>query len=115
MERQGGHVRTKRNLIRTSVEEVGSARPGRGNELIGFLTGGVVPVGVGIVVEEVLGHGGCHVVRNLGAAGAIEVGDRMSAVAPFESGEARADDFDGGHLADGLRGAHRGLLAMRMA
>ena len=58
------------------------------DDRIGFGTRRVRPVGIGVVVVEVIRHGLDHRLRNLRAAGAIEVPRRFwSLLRAFERGE----------------------------
>ena len=60
---------------------------GVGDGRVGLLAGGEGPVGVGVVVIEVVGHGLDDRAGDLGAAGAVEVGDGLAAVLAFQGGK----------------------------
>src|SRR5882724_13663647 len=83
VKRQRSHVGAERDLVRGPVQEVGSGGAGVGEELVGFLAGGVVPVRVRVVAKKVLADRVYHFARDLGASGPIEVGDRVAAVLPL--------------------------------
>src|SRR5262245_5812757 len=54
---------------------------------------------VGVVVQEIVGHGVRHLSRHLRSTRSIEVGNRVSAVVPLERREVSANGFDRSDLA----------------
>ena len=80
VEGQRRHVGPEGDLVGRGVEEVGEGLPGVGDGVVGLLAGREGPVGVGVVVEEVVGHRLDHLAGHLRPAGAVEVGDRVAAV-----------------------------------
>ena len=90
------------------VEKVGQ-RPARacGQRLVGLDAGRERPVRIGIVVNQVVGHRFDDRTGDLGAARAIEIGNPLSLVRPFQRREARANlvgrrDGDPGRSGGGL-------------
>ena len=83
---------------------------GRGAEKIGergaraldrrirFGTGRIVPVRVGVVVIEVVGHRLDDRARHLSATGTVEVGHRAVLVHALKRGKVTTDGFDRRHL-----------------
>ena len=67
--------------------------------VVGLGAGRIVPVRVGVVAVEVVGHRVDDRPRHLRAAGAVEVRDRQAVVQPIEGGEVRADVVDRGDCA----------------
>ena len=112
MERQRRHVRPEGDLRRLAAEEVGEGLACAGERGVGLDARRVRPVGVRVVVEEVVGHRVDDRDRDLGPAGPVEVRDGRAAVAAIEGGEVRADRVDGDD-GFGRRGgeAHVGHLA----
>jgi hypothetical protein len=49
------------------------------------------PVGIGVVMQEVVGDGVGDLLGHLGATGAVEIGDVVFALAAAEGGEIVAD------------------------
>ena len=96
VERERRHVGAEGDLGRLAAEEV-RERAARGLEQgVGLGARRVRPVRVGVVVEQVVAHRVGDRARDLGAAGAVEVGDRQAVVASLEGGEARADGLQAG-------------------
>src|SRR5205823_10056266 len=69
---------------------------GAKQQRVRLLTRGVEPMRVGVVVEQVVGHGVDDGQRNLGPARTVEVRDGLTVVNPLESGELAANCVDGG-------------------
>ena len=97
VEGQRRHVRAEGDLARRRVQEIGQRRARRGESRVGLEARGVAPVGVGVVVEQIVGHGIDHLARDLGPTRPVEIGDREPGVLALEGGEAAADRVDGGN------------------
>src|SRR4051812_46062069 len=80
MKGQRRHVRTERDLARRGAEEIGQSGAGSGNELVGLFAGRIGPMGVGVVMVEILHHGLHDRPRDLSPSGAVEVGDGITAM-----------------------------------
>jgi hypothetical protein len=80
VKRESGHVGTERDLSRRRAEELSESTPRIGHEGIGLFTRGVPPMGIGVVVIEVILHGFHYSAGNLGSAGPVKIGHRHSPV-----------------------------------
>ena len=89
VEGQRRHVGAEGDLVRRRAEEVGERLAGAGEHRVGLLARGVVPMRVGVVLVEVLGHRLDDRPRHLGAAGAVEVGRTPPGHQPLQRGELR--------------------------
>jgi hypothetical protein len=89
------HVLAERDLVGAAVHEVGDRPACRRDERVGLLAGGVLPVGVRVVMEQVVGHGIHDFARHLGAARSVEVRHGVAVVHALERGKVRADLLDG--------------------
>ncbi len=72
-----------------------TAERGGGDNRVRLFAGRIPPVGVGVVVVEVIRHRLHDDARHLGSAGAIEIGDVVSPVLPVE-GEKLGSNLGGG-------------------
>ena len=77
MEGQGGHVGPKRDFLGLSVQEIGQGSPSRRDHAVGLDAAGVGPVGVGVVMVEVVRHRLYHRPRGLSPPGSVEIGHRL--------------------------------------
>ena len=96
MEDARRHVVREGDLARGGIEEVGD-RGARGQEhRIGLIGGGVRPMGVRVVMQQIVAHRIDDRLRDLRAPRPIEVGDGVAVVLALQRGEARADLCGGG-------------------
>ena len=91
MEGDGRHVVAERHVGGRRVEEVGKGGAGVVKQRVGLGARGIGPVGVGVVMQQVVGHGVGDLLRHLGAPGAVEIGDVVLPLASEEGGEVGAD------------------------
>ncbi len=84
MEGEGRHVRAERDVVRRSVEKVGEYLSRLPEHCIGFDAGGIGPVRVGVMPQQVIGHRLRHRPRYLRAARPIEVRHRRTVVFALE-------------------------------
>ena len=77
MERQRGHVRAEPDFVGCGADE--SRQPcARARERgVGFLARRITPVGIRVVVQQIIGHRVGHHAGHLRAAGAVEIGDAL--------------------------------------
>ena len=94
-----GHVGAEHDLVDVASQEVGHRATARLQQGVGFGAARVGPMGVGVVMQEIVGHRGCDGVGHLCASGAIEVGDRVSGLDTLQGGKVAADlaDVGDGH------------------
>jgi len=109
MEGERRHVRPKGDIVRRRAQEVGQGAPGPRQHGVGLFAAGIAPVGVRIVVVEVVHHGVADRGGHLSPARSIEVGDRLSPVLTVKRGKSRSNGPDFGELGrGGGRGSRHG-------
>ncbi len=114
MERDGRHVLAEAHPLRArGVEEGRVHPPGIEQERVGLLAARVHPVGVGVVVDQVLADRVDDRRGHLGAAGAVEVGHRVAVVHAAKGGELGADRFHVGYRHVGRDAPRRPVRAVR--
>ena len=64
---------------------------GAGDDRVGLRAGREGPVGIGVVMQQVVGHRLDDRAGHLRAAGAVEVGDGLAIVPPLQGREVGAD------------------------
>ena len=94
VERDRGHVVAECDLVRCAANELGKDAAGVRQPDIGLLAGGIDPVGVRVVMEQVVSHRIDNCLRYLGAPGAVEVRDRFARVHAAQRRKRRANLFD---------------------
>ena len=87
VERQRRHVVAEGDLRRRRVQEVGQGAPRVVEQLVGLEARRKVPVRVGVVVQQVVGHRVDDPLRDLRAARPVEIGDRRALVDACQRGE----------------------------
>ena len=102
------HVGAKYDLGGGGAQVVGHGLAGRQDRRVGLVARGVVPVGVGVVMEEIVRHRVHHRLRYLGAARSVEVRDLVSMVTAREGGKGRADPGHPKDVGAGDRGRSHG-------
>ncbi len=85
VERRG--VRAEGDLVPVAAEEVGEGVARVGQQVVGLDRAREEAVGVGVVIDEVVGHGVDHALRHLCAARAVEVGDGMTVDRALQGGK----------------------------
>ncbi len=90
VKRQRGHVVAEGDLARPGVQEIGQRPASVINGRVSLETGGKMPVRVGVMVEQIVGHALDDERRHLGAAWAIEVRHRVFFVSARERGKSCA-------------------------
>ena len=88
------HVGAEGDLFRRRAQEVGQRRPRTGEHGVGLLAARVAPVRVGVVPEQILGHGIRHRAGDLRAARPVEVRHGSVAVLALQCGELGTDLAD---------------------
>ena len=78
VEGQGRHVGPEGHLVGVGIEEVRQARAGRRDDGVRLHAGRVGPVGVRVVMREVVRHGVDDPLRHLGASRPVEVRHRLA-------------------------------------
>ncbi len=76
-ERKRGHVEAEDDLVRIASEKVGHSRARFGDGFVGATAGKVGSASVGIRVLQIIGNRVDDTLRNLGTAGAVEIGCGM--------------------------------------
>ena len=80
VKRQRGHVEPKANLGGGGIEKIGHGLPRIDERRVGLGTGRKTPVRVGIVVNQIIGHGLDHGGGDLCPSGSVEIGDAMTMI-----------------------------------
>ena len=91
VERERGHIGTEGDLTRRGVEEIREGLPGDRQCSVGLDAGRECPVGIGIMVDEVVRDRIHHGVGDLSPARAVEIGHGIALVQPLERGEVLAN------------------------
>src|SRR5215213_890720 len=98
MHRKRRHVRAKRDLRGRRVQEFGEDFACVRECGVSLSARRISPVGVRVVMVEVVRHLFDDVARNLRSAGSIEISDWVVVVDAFESGEVTSDFLNWGDL-----------------
>src|SRR2546430_3103712 len=99
------HVGAKHDFGRACVQKIGQHLPSRVDDRVGFLAGGIGPVGIGVVMIKIIIHCLDHRAWHLRAAGSIEISDRITVMNAGERWEASAYFFEL---------LHRGILGSKL-
>ncbi len=102
VEGERGHVRAEGDLVRRGIQKIRQRRASRIDDGVRFLARRISPMGIRIVMQQIIAHRCDHDPRHLRAAGAIEVGHRMTVVNARESGEMLSDFRIGNGRGGGL-------------
>src|SRR4029079_4607562 len=94
MQRERCHVRAERYLLSRSIQKISYSLTSIGEHLISLGTRRIGPLGIRVVMIEIIHHRISYRARNLSSTRPIEVRDRKSVVNTLESRKVRADLFD---------------------
>src|SRR5260370_3090482 len=86
-------VGAEHDLIRRGVQKIRKRITGCFDDRVGFVTGRIIPVSVGIVIQQIVRDGVHNDARRLRAAGAIEVGNWKTVVYSLQSRKLLSDLF----------------------
>ena len=91
VKRQRGHVGAEDDLLGPAAEPVGQRGTGAEQCRVGLVTGGIGPVGIGVVMQQVVAHRVHDARGHLRAAGSVEIRDGVALMATPQRRKLTAD------------------------
>src|SRR6266850_2789957 len=84
-------VRTEHDFIRGGIQKIRKRITGCFDDRVGFVTGRILPVSVGIVIQQIVRDGVDYYARRLRAAGAIKISNGKTVVYSLEGRKLLSD------------------------